>query len=112
FLGRAGGDDAGGSRIPQDGGAELLVHQDAGLVLRRAGRECREEAVIDDPFGGGDFCGLRLAQRGLPAEHLRLKRAAMIERLDIEWTVISSRHQPPPFILRWRRISALVELSC
>jgi hypothetical protein len=32
----------------------LLVHQDAGLVLRRAGRECREEAVIDDPFGGGD----------------------------------------------------------
>jgi len=31
LLRRAGGDDALGGRVAQDGGAELLVHQDAGL---------------------------------------------------------------------------------
>jgi hypothetical protein len=61
LLRRAGGDDALGGRIAQDGGAELLVHQDAGLFLGRASSERRQEAIVDDLLGASDFGCLRIA---------------------------------------------------
>ena len=57
-------------RIAQDGGAELLVDQDAGLLLRHAAAR-RLEAVVDHLLGGGDLGGLSRRQRRLPAEQLR-----------------------------------------
>ncbi len=86
--------------VAEDGGAELLVHQDAGLFLWHACGERRLEAVIDDPLGAGDFGCLRVAQRGLPAEQLGLEGAAMIERQNVQGAVISSRHQAAPLSLR------------
>jgi hypothetical protein len=61
LLGRAGGDDTPRNRIAQDRGAELLVHQDAGLLLRHASAERRAEAIVDNLLGAGDFGRLRLA---------------------------------------------------
>ena len=43
LLRRAGGDDTLGRRIAQDGGAELLVDQDAGLLLGHAAGERRRK---------------------------------------------------------------------
>src|SRR6185369_4179422 len=45
LLRRAGGDDALGSGIAEDGGAELLVHQDAGAPKKKAG------ILVDEQFG-------------------------------------------------------------
>src|SRR5437870_5452161 len=56
LLGRAGGDVAVLGGVVEDGGAELLVHQDAGLGLRHAAGDGRLEAVVDDLLGGGDLC--------------------------------------------------------
>ena len=100
LLGRTGGDDTLGRRIAQDRGAELLVDQDAGLVLGHAAGQRRAEAVIDDLLGAGDFGGLRVAERRLPAEQPALEGAAVIERLDVERPIVSPRHQALPFSLR------------
>ena len=58
---RAGGGDIVGSCIAQNGGAKLLVHQDAGLFLRHATGERRFEAVVNDLLGTSDFGCLRVA---------------------------------------------------
>ena len=112
FLRRASGGDVLGGGVAQNGGAELLVHQDAGLLLRHAAGERAMKAVVDHLLGAGDLGCLRIAQRRLPAEHFGLERAAMIEGQNIEWAIISSRHQAAPLSLRYRRISVFVELSC
>src|SRR5262249_51222944 len=96
LLCRAGSDDALGLGIAQDSGAELLIDQDAGLVLGDAGRKCRLESVIDDPLGGGDLRGLRLAQWRFPIEELGLEGAAVVERQNVKGTGISTRHQRLP----------------
>src|SRR4029077_1610430 len=80
--------------------AELLVHQDAGLLLRHAGDDCGLEALVDDLLGGGDLGGLCRAQRRLPAEHLGLEGTAVVERLDVQIPVISAWHQAVPFPVR------------
>ena len=99
FLRRTGSNDELGPGIAQDGGAELLVDQDARPVARRAAGQCREEAVVDDALGGRDLGRLGRAQRRLPAEQSGLERPAMVERLDIEGPVPAARHHDP-FILR------------
>ena len=93
LLRRTGRDDALGGRIAQDGSAELLVHQDAGLRRGRAARQRRLEAVVDHLLGAGDLGGLRVAQRRLPAEQLGLEGATVIERQDIERAIEPSSHQ-------------------
>ena len=98
-LGRTGRDEAV-SWIAQDRGAEFLVDQDGGHFLRRTGGGRRAKAVIDVTLGASALGRLRLAQRRLPAEQAWLEGAAMIERLDIDWAIIVSRHQPAPFSLR------------
>src|SRR6185369_6015016 len=100
LLRRAGGDDALGSGIAEDGGAELLVHQDAGLLLGRASGERRQQAVVDDLLGARDLGSLRIAQRRLPAEQPGLEGAAVIEGQNIERVVVPSRHQAAPLSLR------------
>jgi hypothetical protein len=88
LLRRAGGDDTLASRIVQDGGAELLVHQDARLFLGHPGGERRLEAVVDDLLGDGDLGRLRIAERRFPAEQLGLEGAAVIERQNVQRAVI------------------------
>jgi hypothetical protein len=99
LLRRAGGDDTLGGRIAQDRGAELLVHQDAGLFLGHAAGERRLEAIVDDLLGAGDFGCLRIAQGRLPAEQLGLERAAVVEGQNVQRAVIASGHQADPLSL-------------
>jgi hypothetical protein len=100
LLRRGRGDDTLGSCIAQNGGAELLVHQNAGLFLGHASGERRLEAIVDDLLGAGDFGCLRIAQRRLPVEQLGLERAAVIKGQDVERAIISARHQADPLSLR------------
>ena len=97
---RAGGDDILGGRLLKDRGAELFVHQDAGLFLGHSSDQRRLEAFVDDLLGAGDFGRLGIAERRLPAEQLGLEGAAVIERLNVERAVIPSRHQSDPLSLR------------
>ena len=55
LLGRARRDVAVLRRVAEDVGAELLVHQDAGLRLGNAAGEGLLEAVVDHPLHGGDL---------------------------------------------------------
>src|SRR6266852_1933285 len=71
-------------RIAKDGSTELLIHEDARLVLGYAGGDGGPETVVDHLLGGGDLRGLLGAQRALPAEHLRLERPAVVERQEIQ----------------------------
>lgn len=97
-LSRTGRDEAV-SRIAQDRGAEFLVDQDAGFPQRTGGKH-RAKTLIDVPLHASALGRLRLAARRLPAEQAWLEGAAMIERLDIDWAIIVSRHQPASFSLR------------
>ena len=81
----------------EDGGAELLVHQDAGLLLRHAALDRGLEAVVDDFLGGGDLGRLRGGQGALPAEHLLLERAAVVEGQDVQRLVESDGHDAVSF---------------
>ena len=79
--------------IAQDGGAELLVHQNAGFLLRHSGGDGSLESVVDHLLGGSDLRRLLGRQRAGPAEHLRLERAAVIEGQNVERLVEpESRH--------------------
>src|SRR5262252_2570244 len=66
-------------RVAKDGGPELLVHQDACLLLWRAGFDSGLEAVVNDLLGAGDLRRLLRGQILPPSEHLQLERGAMIK---------------------------------
>src|SRR5262245_29383672 len=70
-------------RVAKDGGAELLVHQDACLLLWHAGFDSGLEAVVDDLLGAGDLRRLLRGQILPPSEHLQLERGAMIKGQDV-----------------------------
>jgi hypothetical protein len=76
-----------GASVAKDGGAELLVHQDAGFCLGHATRNRSLKAVINHLFGGRNLRGLFRTERALPTEHSGFKRAAMIKGLDVKWSV-------------------------
>src|SRR4029077_11055623 len=71
--------------IAQDGRAELFVHEDSRLLLWHPPRQSGLKPVIDCLFCISDCCRLVSGQRSLPAEHLGLKRPAMVERQDVQW---------------------------
>src|ERR1700733_4957147 len=100
FLRRTGGDNALGGSVAQDGGTELFVDKNACLFSRYAVRKRGQEAFVDDLFGAGDLPRLRIAQGRLPAKQFGLERVAMIERQNVEGTIVSSRHQAAPLSLR------------
>jgi hypothetical protein len=100
LLRRAGGDDAFGLGIAENGGAELFIDQDARLILWHTGVKGRFESLIDDPLGTGDLGGLCFAQRRPPTEQSGLERPAVVEGQNVERTVISTRHQAVPLSLR------------
>jgi hypothetical protein len=80
-LFRGGAGNIATSRgIAQNGGAELLVDEDASVLLRHPSRDGRLEAVVDHLLGSSDLCGLLWTQGALPAEHPRLERAPMVKR--------------------------------
>jgi hypothetical protein len=71
---------------------ELLVHQDASLLLGHPGRNRGLEAIIDHLLGGGDLRRLRRGQRPLSAKHPRVERAAVIEGQDVQSFVVTVSH--------------------
>ncbi len=76
------------------------------VATARHARPCRDKRQPRPPIG-------RSYLRPLGADGKNcLKRAAMVEWLNIQWAIVSSRHQAAPFSLRYRRISVFVELSC
>src|SRR5579864_8639773 len=76
----------------QDGGAELLIHQDGGVLLWRPACDTGLKTVVDHLFGIGDFSRLHGAQRSFPAEHLRLEGFALIEGQDVQGLVETDAH--------------------
>ena len=97
LLGGAGGRVAVLGGVGEDGGAELLVHEDAGLGLRYAVRDGLFEGVVDDFLGGGDLGGLSGRQGAFPAEHFFLERAAMVERQNVQRLIESHAHDAVSF---------------
>src|SRR5262249_1190931 len=92
LLGRAGRDVAAAVGVAEDGGAELLIDQDARLLLRHPGSDGHLEALVDDLLGGGDLRRLRRRQRVLVAEQLRLERTAAIERQHVQPLIRANSH--------------------
>src|SRR5262245_25344450 len=95
-------------RVAKDVGAELLVHQDACLLLWHAGFDSGLEAVVDDLLGARDLRRLLRGQILPPSEHLQLERGAMIEGKDVQGIVIAEILHRDSFSFMQRRISALV----
>mgnify|MGYP003694178497 CR=1 FL=1 len=93
LLGGTRGHVPFGRGIAQDGGAELLVDEDAGPLLPNTGRDGAREAVIDHALGGRDLRRLVGGQRPFPAEHLGLERLAMVEGKDVEVAIVSEGHR-------------------
>ncbi len=92
LLGRAGRDVAVLRRVAEDVGAELLVHQDAGLRLGDALGKGLLEAVVDHPLHGGDLRRLLVGQRPRPAEHVLLERPPVVEGQDVKRSIVSDGH--------------------
>src|SRR5439155_10352743 len=111
LLGGTGERVAVGRRVAEDGSTELLVHEDAGLVLGDASGDGGPEAVVDHLLGDGDLRRLLGAQRALPAEHLRLERPTVVEGQDIPRMVEAHNCHLPFLSFRLRRIMLFVELS-
>lgn len=86
--------------VTQDGGTELLVHEDPGLLFWHAGRDGRLETVVDHLLSRSDLRGLCGVQVTVPAEHFRLERAAMVERQNVEWSFEADGSHAEPFIFR------------
>src|SRR5262249_4227547 len=70
-------------RVAQNGRAELLVHQNPGLVFGHAGRQGALEGVIDHFLGGSNLRRLLRGQFALPSEEVLLKSGAMIKRQNV-----------------------------
>src|SRR5262245_26537385 len=100
LLGGAGDGVPARRRIATDGGAELLVDEDAGLLRRDPGRDGVLEAVVDHLLGSRDLRGLLGAQRPFPAEHLGLERAPVVEGQDVQIPIESEAHRTTSLSLR------------
>ena len=75
-----------------DVGAELLVDEHAGGARLGAASDGLEHALEDQTLGVGDRLGLLRSRVALDPEHLLLEGAAVVERQDVELSVISERH--------------------
>jgi hypothetical protein len=75
--------------IAKDVGAELLVHQDACLLLGHACFDRGFEAVIDDLLDGDDLRRLLRCQILPPSEHLQLEGGSMIKGKYVQGIVIA-----------------------
>ena len=74
------------------GGAELLVDEAAGGVRVHALLGRLEEPLEDQMLRVGDLLGLLGGRVALDSEHLLLERAAVIEREDVELSVVAEGH--------------------
>jgi hypothetical protein len=100
LLRRAGSDEPLLRCVVQIVRAERFVHEDAGVLLGNATCHGRLESVVDDLLGSGNFRRLGGAQIAVPGEHLRLKRAGMVEGQDVERPVEADGLHAVPLILR------------
>ena len=73
LLGRAGTRVGVRRGIAKNGSSELLVDEDAGLLLGHASFDRRFKAVIYHLLGSGDLSRPLWAERAAPPEHLGLE---------------------------------------
>src|SRR5215831_18310053 len=66
----ASGDETLRSGIPKNIGANLFVHENAGIAFGYAASHGRLKSVVDHFLSVGDLRSLRRLQRASPAEHL------------------------------------------
>ena len=59
--------------ITENRGTVLFVDQDTGLFLRHTAGDGGKEALIDYALGVGNFSGLGVSERWVPAEHFGLE---------------------------------------
>jgi hypothetical protein len=92
LLRGAGGDEALLPGVAQNGGAELLIHEDAGTIFRDSPRNGGLEGVEDHLFRGGNLRRLFRAKGLLPAEHVFRERCPVVKEQHVEGLVVTNRH--------------------
>src|SRR5262249_60294355 len=98
-------------RVAEDGGAELPVDQDAGLLLGYAGGDGAPEAVVDHPLRRRDLRRLLGIQGAFPPEHLGLEGPPVVEGQDVQVLIESDLHGATSRSRRERRMSPFVHES-
>ncbi len=78
--------------VVQNGRTKLLVHEDAGVILRYSVRDGGLEAVVNHLLDGGNLHDLLGAKLALPTEHVFRERGAVVEGQHIQGLVITNRH--------------------
>jgi len=91
FFRRARGVKSPRGRVLEDGRAELLVYEDAGVLFRHISGDGGLESVVDHLLSLRDLRRLLAVERAVPAKHAGLKRAAMVEGKNVEWLLVSAR---------------------
>src|SRR5260370_23351087 len=79
-------------RMVEDRCAELLIYQNARLLFLYTGGNRGLKTLIDHLLSGSNFSCLLRSQFALPAEHLRLERAAVIKGLNVQRFVEPHAH--------------------
>src|SRR6185503_9318473 len=86
-----------GLPVARDVGPELLVHQDAGGLRIDALVQGPFRALVDHALGVGDPGRLLLVRLPRDAEELLLERPSMVERQDVQRSVVPECHLVTPF---------------
>src|ERR1700722_20501630 len=87
FFGGTRGDKTICFCIVQNGRTELFIYKNARLFFWHTGGNRRFESVIYHLLRGGNLCRLLRGQITVPAEHLRLERAAMVEWQNVKRSI-------------------------
>src|SRR5262249_47926080 len=100
LLSRARRDVAVLAGVAEDVGTELFVDQNARLVLRNTAGEGPLEAVVNHLLHGGDLRCLFFVERAGPANHVLLKRTAVVKGKDVKRSLVSDGHDgiPPLYV--------------
>ena len=84
------------TREAGDIGAELLVNEHAGRTWFGAAANGLEHAFEDHVLGVGDRGCLLQSRVAVDPEHLLLEGTAMVEREDVQLSVVAKSHGTPP----------------
>src|SRR4051794_21172219 len=102
LLDRLGELEAVLARELRDVGAELLVDEHAGGVGVHTALDRDLHAFIDQLLGVADRVGLLRGGVALDPEHLLLEGAPVVEREDVELSVVAEGHGSSTFVVTWR----------
>ena len=89
FFRRTSGDITAVAGVGEDGVTELFIDKHARLFDGDTSGDGGFKSVVNHQLSGGDFRSLRGGKITVPAEHLRLKRASMVEGENIKRLVVA-----------------------